>query len=294
MQAMAKPRHDDPAEEIIRIDQQIHDLLMRRAELLRLLRKGEAAGPARISLRPGEDAATVRRIVDRHRGDFPLRAVVRIWREILTASLSADTNYSVHVYAGENALAFWDLARAYFGTTLPVTGHATASAVIHACAEDKMACGLVPLPESAENVSPWWAQLAAAGEDGPRIVAKLPLVLNDGGRFDYPAGYALGTIEQRPTGDDTSVLFFETQQELSRTRLQSLLKQVGIKAQIVAAGQEAAKAATRELLLETKGFVGPADPRLDALAAVAGDALLRVNVVGGYANPLDYQAQGQS
>lgn len=287
---MAKPRHEDSAEEIIRIDQEIHDLLIRRAGLLRALRKGEAPDAATVSLRPGEDAATVRRIVESHTGDFPLRAVVRIWREILTASLSADANYAVHVYAGENALAFWDLARTYFGATLPVTGHATASAVVHACAEDKMACGVVPLPESAENVSPWWAQLAAAGEDGPRIVAKLPLVVNDGGRFDYPAAYALGTIEQRPTGDDTSVLFLETQQELSRARLQSLLKQVGIEVQIVAAGQEAAKSMTRELLVETKDFVGPADPRLDKLAAAAGEALLRVNVVGGYANPLDRSA----
>ena len=287
---MAKPTHDDPAEEIIRIDQQVHDLLMRRAGLLRAVRKADAADAAQVSLRPGEDAATVRRIVERHTGDFPLRAVVRIWREILTASLSADAQYSVHVYAGENALAFWDLARTYFGATMPVTGHATASAVVHACAEDKMACGLVPLPESAENVSPWWAQLAAAGEDGPRIVARLPLVLNDGGRFDYPAAYALGTIEQRPTGDDTSVLFLETQQELSRARLQSLLKQAGIEVQIVAAGQEAARAATRELLVETKDFVAPADPRLDKLVEAAGEALLRVNVMGGYANPLDRSA----
>ncbi len=287
---MAKSTHDDPAEEIIRIDQQVHDLLMRRAGLLRAVRKADAADAAQVSLRPGEDAATVRRIVERHTGDFPLRAVVRIWREILTASLSADAQYSVHVYAGENALAFWDLARTYFGATMPVTGHATASAVVHACAEDKMACGLVPLPESAENVSPWWAQLAAAGEDGPRIVARLPLVLNDGGRFDYPAAYALGTIEQRPTGDDTSVLFLETQQELSRARLQSLLKQAGIEVQIVAAGQEAARAATRELLVETKDFVAPADPRLDKLVEAAGEALLRVNVMGGYANPLDRSA----
>ena len=287
---MAKSTHDDPAEEIIRIDQQVHDLLMRRAGLLRAVRKADAADAAQVSLRPGEDAATVRRIVERHTGDFPLRAVVRIWREILTASLSADAQYSVHIYAGENALAFWDLARTYFGATRPVTGHATASAVVHACAEDKIACGLVPLPESAENVSPWWAQLAAAGEDGPRIVARLPLVLNDGGRFDYPAAYALGTIEQRPTGDDTSVLFLETQQELSRARLQSLLKQAGIEVQIVAAGQEAARAATRELLVETKDFVAPADPRLDKLVEAAGEALLRVNVMGGYANPLDRSA----
>lgn len=292
--AHRKPSPGDAGDEIVRIDQQIHDLLMRRAALLQAPRDdaGPEGEPAQMPLRPGEDAATVRRIVDRHRGSFPLRAVVRIWREILTASLSTESHYAVHVYAGENALAFWDLARIYFGSTVPVTGHATASAVIHACAEDRMACGVVPLPESAENVSPWWAQMAAAGDTGPRIIAKLPLVLNDGARFDYPSAYAIGTIAQRPTGDDTSVLFVETSQELSRTRLQTLLKQAGIKAQIVAAGQEATRSTTRELLVETKGFVAATDPRIAALIEGAADAILRATVVGGYANPLDYGAKG--
>ena len=95
------------------------------------------------------------------------------------------------------------------------------------------------------------------------------------------------SIEQRPTGDDTSVLFLETPQELSRARLQTLLKQAGIEAQIVAAGQEAAKSTTRELLLETQTVSSaPSDPRLDALLAAAGDGVLRAVVVGGYANPL--------
>jgi len=278
--AQRKPPHDAPGHEIIRIDEQIHDLLMQRASLLQ-------------GLRPGEDAATLRRIVDRHAGQFPLRSVVRIWREILTASLSARAQYVVHVYAGESDLAFWDLARSYFGSTVPVTGHANASAVVHACAEDAMACGVVPLPESAENVSPWWAPLAAVGEAGPRIIAKLPLVLNDGGRFEYPAAYAIGSIAQEPTGDDTSVLFLETLQELSRARLQTLLRQVGIETHIVAAGQESARSATRELLVETKGFVAPADARVAGLLENGGEAILRATVVGGYANPLDYGARGK-
>jgi hypothetical protein len=292
--AQHQPAQDDPGREIIEIDQEIHDLLMRRALLLAALRRdrNSACGDPRNPLKPGEDAATVRRIVAHHDSRFPLRAAVRIWREILMAGLSAQAQLGVHVYAGENALAFWDLARVYFGSTVPVTGHATASAVVHTCAEDPMACGVVPLPESAENVSPWWAQLAAAGEAGPRIIAKLPLVVNDGGRFDYPSAYAIGSIEQRPTGDDTSILFLETPQELSRTRLQALLKQVGIEARIVAAGQEAAKSTTRELLLETDGFVASADSRMAALVAAGGEALLRAAVVGGYANPLDYDAQG--
>jgi hypothetical protein len=78
---------------------------------------------------------------------------------------------------------------------------------------------------------------------------------------------------------------------LSRARLQGLLKQVGIAAQINAAGQEAGQSASRELLLETRDFVGTGDGRLQALLAGGGDAILRAVTVGGYANPLDDAAQ---
>lgn len=275
-----------PASAILTLDQQIHDLLMRRAEALEVLAREHGESGGIIGFRPAQDAAELRRLVERHSGSFPLRAVVRIWREIQAASFSEHGRYEVHVYAGENARAFWDLARAYFGSTLPLTGHATVSAVVHACAEDARALGVVPFPESADTGSPWWAQLASAGEAGPRVIARLPLLDEDGGRFEYPRAYAIGTIAQEPTGDDTSVLFLETGQELSRARLQTLLRQVGIEARIVAAGQEPGDTLKRSLLLEATAFIAPNDSRLAALMASGGEAILRAVPVGGYANPL--------
>jgi hypothetical protein len=276
---MAPPESSTVAD-ILAIDEQIHNLLMQRAAAVEALRQEPGA---HRGLRPAADGAEVRRLAARHRGNFPLRAALRIWREIQMSGLSGEGNVSVHVYAGENALAFWDLARFYFGATLPVIGHATAAAVVHACAEDRSSCGVVPFPESAENVSPWWAQLAAAGEGGPRIIARLPLLKQDGGRFDYPDAYAIGSIEQEATGADSSVLFVETNQELSRARLQALLKQVGIKARILAAGQEGGRSSSRELLIEAQDFVGGGDPRIAALLAAGGEAILRAVAVGGYA-----------
>ncbi len=276
---MAPPESSTIAD-ILAIDEQIHNLLMQRATAVETLRKQPGVY---WGLRPA-DGAEVRRLVARHRGSFPLRVALHIWREIQMSALAGKENFSVHVYAGENALAFWDLARFYFGAALPVIGHATAAAVVHACAEDRLSCGVVPFPESAENVSPWWAQLAAAGEGGPRIIARLPLLKQDGGRFDYPDAYAIGSIMQEATGADSSVLFVETNQELSRARLQALLKQVGITARIVAAGQEGGRSTSRELLIEAQDFVSESDPRLTALLVAGGEAILRAVTVGGYAD----------
>jgi hypothetical protein len=40
------------------------------------------------------------------------------------------------------------------------------------------------------------------------------------------------------------------------------------------------------MLLEVSGFVGPSDPRLQQLRQTEGDAVRRIDPVGGYANPV--------
>ena len=39
-------------------------------------------------------------------------------------------------------------------------------------------------------------------------------------------------------------------------------------------------------MIEVKGFVGKDDPRLTALADMAGESIARVVPIGGYANPI--------
>jgi hypothetical protein len=139
----------------------------------------------------------------------------------------------------------------------------------------------VPLPLIEEPGPVWWAQLAPAGEKGPRIIAKLPLV-----PVDAPSAYVIGAIEQEPTGDDTTLLLLEVPPGKSRTGLAMLLKEVGLQARLAAAGRIAEKSVPDEILLEVAGFVGKGDPRLAALAESAGDAIARIVPIGGFANPI--------
>jgi hypothetical protein len=186
------------------------------------------------------------------------------------------------VFAGDGETAYVGMARAYFGSETPLRTHGKASLVIHACAEDQNALGVVPLPVIEEPGPAWWAQLAPAGEKGPRIIAKLPIVAGD----DAPAAYVVGGIEQEPTGDDTTLLLLEVPPGKSRTRLQLLLKDVGLSARLAAAGRIAQKNMPDEILLEVNGFVGKGDPRLGALSKAAGDAIARIAPIGGFANPI--------
>jgi len=263
------------------IDRGIHDLLMLRARLGETVRGEISASPA--AARAAQAARILREILARHSGRFPLRALVQIWSDILFAS---DGQTTLHVCGGDDASGFWDLARMHFGCTIPMISHASPAAVVHACAADPLALGLVPPPDSVDSGQAWWEQLAPAGHPGPRIAQCLPFVRNDSCLVPLPLGYAIGAIEQEGTGRDTTMLLLECQNELSRARLQTLLRQSGFDAQILAASRESRSAASR-LLLANKGFVPADDERLASIASAAGDAIERVALVGGFADPFD-------
>jgi chorismate mutase len=278
--------------EVDGVDDAIHDLLIRRAELADLIASHpelETSEDAPQS-RPARKAKILRRLAGRHTGSLPKRSLVHIWSEILAAA--PGEHGTVHVFAGDGDAHYRDLARTYFGSLMAMESHNSANAVVHACADDPRAIGVVPLADSGEDGAAWWSLLAPAGQQGPHVVARIPFIPEDGGEDVFPQAFAIGTLEQEETGDDTTLLLVETEDEVSRTRLQSLLGQAGFEAQILAAG-DAQGRGFRHLLLANKGFIDPRDPQLAAFIAKAGGLILRAAPVGGYANPLDTKSRNE-
>ena len=286
---MRKPDEtlEDLRSEIDQIDDALHDLMMQRAQVSRAIAKVKQArdpgkGGLTPAFRPAREAAILRRLLSRHEGALPPRVIVRIWREMIAASLRVQTSFHLHVCAADTHSQFIDLAHAHFGSFTPVRTHTRPSLVVHACAEEPDSIGVVPLPQIEEAGPAWWAQLAPAGEKGPRIVAKLPFA---GGEGD-DAAYAIAAIDHEPSGDDTTLLLIEIAPSVSRTRLKSLLKGAGFDARLVAAGRLMDKKVPDELLVEISGFAGASDPRLAALTEMAGEIIGRASPIGGFANPV--------
>lgn len=286
---MRKPDEslEDLRREIDGIDDALHDLLMRRSEVTRAIAKVKLARETgrpglATAFRPSREAEILRRLVSRNQGAVPERVLARIWREIIAASLNAQSGFALHVFATGNQSQFVDLARGHFGSFTPVKTHTRPSLVVHACAEEPNSIGVIPLPNFEEGGPAWWSQLAPSGERGARVVAKLPFTA----RADDVAAYAIGAIEQEASGDDTTLLLLEIAPSVSRNRLNSLLKRAGLEAGVVAAGRLTDKKVPDELLLEVSGFVARSDPRLAALSEAAGPIIARIAQLGGFANPI--------
>src|SRR5262245_1112474 len=100
------------------IDDALHDLLIERTELTTRIGalKGGAASRTAL-LRPAREAAVMRRLVQRHRGQLPKATIVRIWRELMSAVVRLQGPFSVAVLAPPHQqVCLWGLARDHFSS----------------------------------------------------------------------------------------------------------------------------------------------------------------------------------
>jgi chorismate mutase/prephenate dehydratase len=281
---------DQLRREIDSIDESIHDLLMQRSSLVAHI--AAAKSDSRVSLRPGREAAILRRLLARHGGTFPKMALVRIWREIMGALVGLQGPFSVAVHAAGRSTSSIELARNHFGTVAPLHAFRSAGQVVRAVADGHASVGVVPLTpgtEIADEAEPWWASLTVGSGEPPRVVARLPFagVLPAKGSAEPPQALVIACRDHDETGDDRTVLVLETGPEVSRDRLRAVLSAGGLEpAQLLAIYRHGG---VWLHMVEILGHVAAADPRLAALVAPK-EPVSHVSVIGGYATPLPPEA----
>lgn len=164
-------------QEIDRIDAAMHDLLMRRGEIVGRLIAVKRTQEQGSAFRPGREAAMMREIVGRHRGILPVDIVESIWRTIIATFTHVQAPYGVHGDTSLGSHAMQDLARFHFGFVVPYRTHDDGAEAIAAVAASRGDLGLVPVASAGA----WWRALEPA--DAPKIIARLPFVE----RADHPA-----------------------------------------------------------------------------------------------------------
>lgn len=267
--------------EIDAVDDAMHDLLIKRAALSDGVRaaKGDA-GP--VVFRPGREAAILRRLVARHSGPLPADVVVRVWREIISASVRLQAPFNVAVYATPGDAHALDLAQAHFGMLTPLLPLGSIGTVLSAISDGRAQVGLLPLPEDAPE--PWWRGFGLGGAGALFVLARLPFVVAGAG----PSALVVGRQPFESTDADRGYLVVETDREISRARLAAALSAVGLKP--VGFPAEADEPGGREgggasVLVETETNVAGDDPRLVQVREKA-EEIARVRAIGGYAVPL--------
>lgn len=278
------PSLQDLRQHIDAIDDQIHDLIMERTRIVETVR--DLKRDDRIKIRPAREDQIVCRLVARHKGPFPKAELVRIWRELIVATLGFEGPFSVAVYMATESSSAWDLARDYYGTHTPMTAYTSFHRVIEAVRSQESTVGILPLPRQ-DDTNPWWRHLATDSPGAPRIIARLPFAGEGNARAGEPGeALVICPIDREPSGRDRSFIVFETHEEVRGGRMGDALTEAGFEPTFLDTWHDAHIPGVYLTLVEVKGFVARDDERLPRCCAFLGRPVSRTVLLGGYAEPL--------
>ena len=272
--------------EIDKIDTSIHDLLMRRSEVVGRIDGVKKRGSSLpTGMRPGREAKVIRRLISRHRGALPAAVVARLWRELISAFTRLQGPLTVAVCAPEMSVGFWDLARSHFGSTTPMSLHRSPFVVMREVARGAATVGVLPMPE-ADDVDPWWPMLASQTENTLKIISRLPFVEDEGSLLEDLAALVVSQMPQDNTDDDRSLIVIVANARISRASINDLLESVTLTGRSVTSLDSREDRPEWLHLVEVEGYLAEDDPKIESLIEGGGGRIRRVVAIGGFANPI--------
>jgi hypothetical protein len=209
-------------------------------------------------LRPGREAAVLRRLLTRHSGALSRGAVVRIWRHIFMAHTAIQGAFTAAIAASGEAAPTLALAREHFGTATPLTSFGSPAQALAALSAAKASVAVLPAP-AGEGEGAWWQSLEA-----PRlsVVARLPFVV-DAAHAD--AALVVAPVPADASGEDRGLLRLEGSAEAPRESFARMLSDAGLAGRILCLARQGGRSLA---LAEIDGFIAAGDPRLAGLNAV--------------------------
>jgi chorismate mutase / prephenate dehydratase len=260
------------------IDDRLQDLLIERAEIVAMVAASKRDGN-QPPFQPAREAEIIRRLVARHHGAFPVATLVRMWREMLAATVRLQSPFSVAVFAPTGCQGYWDLARDHYGSQTPMAACGEVGEVITAVVEARASVGVLPVPETRE-ADPWWPHLLAIDE-GPQVIARLPFGARGNARTNGAEALAIGGGIPQKTGFDRTLLAIECATEITRARVLKLLSARGLACTFFASCPRGVLG-----LIEVEEFVPITDSRIENVRGEMGAGLRRLVPFGAYAVPL--------
>lgn len=255
------------------LDDALHATLMRRAGVVAEIAALGVKG--RVALRPGREAAIVRRLLRRHEGPFPAASLLRVWRELICGMTAVQRPLRIAVCDAGGG--YTEAAREHFGALVPLRQHPTPAQAVREVSAGLASAAVLPMPQ--EDDAPraaWWTALLHRDEPRIHVVARLPFWSARPEGAPQVQALVVSAVPPDPSGADRSLIGLELSLETSRARLGTELAAAGLQASSVILRRDARSAVA---LVDVEGFVTDGDARLARLGGVLRPPV----VLGAYA-----------
>lgn len=266
------------------IDLQLCDLMRRRTALSDKVAAAKKAQGNSRPMRPAREAQIIRAMVSRLSDEVPVVSAARIWHELIAGAIAAHQGGLTVLVHGDGRL--WDLSRERFGSASKLELCPDMPVVLRRLRENLRTVAVMPLPVD-DDPAPWWADMLDADGPQPRVIARLPFVVQPGQR-----NVALGAVavaagaEPEPSGDDMTVLAVDFDRDYSRSSVIEGLRAVGWTVRDLMSWRVPDRSPVNRMLVELSGFVAIDDSGLGRVREAARGHVHRIIHFGGYPAPL--------
>lgn len=280
---------DDIRKKIDALDNQIHDLLMERADLIIGVTEEKKKNNIPV-VQPAREAVMIRRLLARHRGPLPEAAIIGIWRELVGAVSLLQTGLKVAVSAAPNDAYCWDMAKNYFGTVLPFTRSTNSLMALASVRENDSNFAVMPWPQDGEQ-SPWWPFLVNQKEDRMRIVCALPYGSKETQITAIrDRALIISKTDFAPSGEDHSFIALEVDGAVSRAKIQEIFKAADLELTAINTMGGVPVGGRSTHLIEVNDYISEKDTQLERVAEKFTGQNARCTSLGGYPLPPVFKA----
>lgn len=276
--AASRESVDSLLSQIDEIDASILKALDHRFQISEKLYTARRLPKGTLSYAPDREALSLRRLLRQKQKFIHSQALVRIWREIISAGARMYRPFNIAVYTKERGHDMMDLAKNYFGSDGCYLSCISTSQAIQKISSKGAGVAVLPLFEQSEDS--WWTALSSPEHKHLAIVARLPFGKTKNYLHSNEA-FVVGTVPSEPTGLDKSLFAVEMSCQTSMASLKKLLEDVGFTVD----GVWPAYNLSRIYLfaIELNGYVTMDDDRMVLFQARHKNNIQMMRRIGGYA-----------
>lgn len=223
--------------EIDKIDNQIIDLLKERMKIVAQVGEYKRSCNEHFLIKSSREADMVKDLVIKSDGAFPKSTIVSIWRKIITSANMIEQEIKIALHNPTKIADYEYLVKEYYGDFVTIYFHDSVTNIVSSMEKNEAQIGVFALPienEIAENnVENWWINLAN-NKSNIKVFAKIPFAQNiNDHNFARKNLVAVAIKEAEASREDKTLLVIETAKEISKSQLQTAIKDSGFEGHIL-------------------------------------------------------------
>ena len=270
------------------IDDQMHQLLMQRAELVvqvaETKRLPDGTLPKGV-YRPAREASIIRRLHAQNKSPLPFDMVFSFWRQMIGAFTAMQSPVSVSVQAQASQGDRRDLlgiTREHFGATAQLTPRESFGQVANDVQTESASVGVASAQFEGEREGAWWTACMSRDTSTPRVIAALPFCGTE------IVGYCVSRAPLEPSGNDETLLAIQLDTATSRSGIASTLARANVDATPLHTSGE-------NVLIRVAGYhAEPGAPMLRTVADALKLPVDHIALIGAYATPIRPTAMNET